>query len=302
MFAILAFVCSQSVALSQSVLPAPANGEDIPYRVSDWTYYSSRGWRALSTNDLERAEISFRDAIKIATAESAKDPRLLARSYGDLAWVLHLQGRDADAKPLAEWSLLVREKAFGVDAIQILQNLYTLSAIDIGLNEIDAAIPKLERIAAICKKTHGANSTATGDANNDLADAYMVKRQYKKAKPLYQRGLAIHASKNGSERGQIIALDGLATIDLAEGRLEDAEKRQDEILELVVSDKSFDSEFTAKILDRQASIYRTTNRAEQADKTEARAKSLRATEAKAASKPPIRYAEPPATNTPGRPR
>jgi hypothetical protein len=71
-------------------------------RFSDWNFYNNAGWRAAYRGNLEVAARRFLLAIEVARPEAARDPRLLARSYADLAWVLYQPGRAGEADPLAQ--------------------------------------------------------------------------------------------------------------------------------------------------------------------------------------------------------
>src|SRR5262249_37245486 len=155
----------------------------------------------------------------------------LARSYGDLAWVLHGQRRDAEAEPLAEWALIVREKYFGRESMQAGQTAYTLAMIEVDRGKPDEAVPHLEESLAACERGMGPNHPFTADALDDLATLLVLRRSYDRARPLYERSLAILRKNNLDHPGQYVPLDGLATIDVAQGRYAEAEARLDEAIE-----------------------------------------------------------------------
>ena len=84
-------------------------GRHPPGVLRDWQSYNNGGWRLLNQGKYDRPEDYFRTAIEEIRPYQKTDQRLLARSYPDLARVLYHQGRYADAEPLAEWALTVRE-------------------------------------------------------------------------------------------------------------------------------------------------------------------------------------------------
>ena len=241
---------------------------------SDWVFNHNAGWKAVGLNKLDRAEYCFKKAIEVARVEVDTDPRLMARSYGDLAWVLHLQGRDAEAEPLARWAFAVREKTFGAESMPVAQTMYTLATIERELGHLDEAEALLARTLAATRKKLGASAIGTADAMDDLATVLRERRRYDKARELYTKALAIFAAADPEHRGQVVPLDGLATIEAAEGMLGEAEAHLDRIGTLIGKGSTFDSAFAARILVRKAEIYRKTGRADQAAKAEADARSL----------------------------
>jgi tetratricopeptide (TPR) repeat protein len=254
---------------------APASNKLTHNQFSDWLFHHNAGWKSIGLNKLAKAEYCFKEAIKVAQIEVETDPRLMARSYGDLAWVLHLEGRDAEAEPLARWALTVREKTFGAETVPVAQTMYTLASIDLNLGQIDDAESLLTRTLSVYQKTAGPHAIATADALDDLATVLAERRQYAKASRLFHQALTIFAEVDTEHKGQMVPLDGLARIEIAEGRLEDAERHLDRLIALLGKGSKLVPEFTARVLSRKAEIYRKTGRPEQAKKAEDEAKSLR---------------------------
>ena len=271
LFALFVF----SVPCARAADP-PKPGKINSYQFSDWYFHHSAGWKALSLNKLTKAEYCFNKAIEVAVAELETDPRLAARSYGDLAWVLHREGRNTEALPLAKWSLSVREKWFGPNSMQVAQSMYTVAAIDLKLNEVDEAEDLFSRILTSCRTHLGANAFETADSMEDLAAVYMIKRTYSKARLLYQNSLDSRTVGTSDNPSQIFALDGLAAISLAEGKESDAENYLSRVVSLIKKtsrvERAFDSQFVTKIYERQAELYRKTNRPELAEAAEKAAK------------------------------
>jgi tetratricopeptide (TPR) repeat protein len=286
--------------LAATLLPATALGQQagtVPRRppagsrltieqLRDWSDFSSMGRGAIARRDLKYAEDLFKRAIDIARIEADTDPRLLARSYGDLAWVLHGEGRDAEAEPLAEWALIVREKYFGHESMQAGQTAYTLAMIEIDRGRPDEAVPHLEQSLAACEAGMGPNHPSTADALDDLATLLVLRRSYDRARPLYERSLAILRKNNPDHPGRYVPLDGLATIDMAQGRYDEAGARLDEAIQALGRDRYADPSYHAAILGRKAETLRKTNRADEAARVEARAKEVAARPAAAPPQPP----------------
>lgn len=251
---------------------APATGQrpfvDPPSateeRFRHWLVYNDEGWFALGDGDLGLAEDRFRKAIESARPEAATDPRLLARSYADLAWVLHLLGRDKDAEPLARWALAVREQKLGRDKMPVGQTCYTLAAIELNLGHVPEAERLLERTLAVCEKALGADDPGTADALVDLATVCRMSRKHGRARALYDRALAIHR-RAGDLAASLSALDGLAAIDEAEGRSAEAEARLKEVQALAEASPTIDPATLGALVSRRSGLLRKLGRAAEAD-------------------------------------
>jgi tetratricopeptide (TPR) repeat protein len=259
--------------LIATLLPASAacqsTGKVMTHdQFSDWRAYTQAGWTGVKRNDLRYAEAMLKRAIELARIEADTDPRFMARSYGDLAWVLHVEGRDAEAEPLAKWALAVREKAFGADTISLGQSAYTLAVIEISLGQLDEAEALLTRWLAACEKNLGPTHVSTADALDDLASVLVRRRKYDRARPLYERALAIlrpHSARSNP-------LVGLATIEIEQGKLAEAEGHLDQALQVLDQDPTADPIFHASVLAQKADVLRKTGRPAEADSAEAQAK------------------------------
>jgi tetratricopeptide (TPR) repeat protein len=256
---------------------APAPKQELSFsQFADWNFYNNVGWIALARNELTKAEQMFGRAIEVARIEEASDPRLMARSYGDLAWVLHRQGRDAEAEPLARWALAVREKTLGPESKPLAQTIYTLGAIEVNLNHLDEAEALMTRTLAICERTLGPESLGTADALDDLAAVLVLRRKFDRARPLYERALTIFRGNGPDSAAQHTPLDGLASIDLTEGKLPEAEAHLTKALEMLDRDPLAVPAFHARVLRRKADVLRKLKRPDEAVALEAKAKAVEA--------------------------
>ena len=278
-----------SLMLAAMILPAtaaaqeatPANPRPKGTRLTieqfkDWADFSAMGRGALAKRDLKYAESLFKRAIEVARIEAGTDPRLLARSFGDLAWVLHGQGRDAEAEPLAGWALVVREKYFGHESMQAGQTAYTLAMIEIDLGKLDEAQPLLEQSLAACEKGMGPDAAMTADALDDLATLLVLRRSYDRARSLYEQALEIFRGLNPDHVGQYVPLDGLATIDLNQGKYPEAEARLDEASKALDRDRYANPAYHTQVLTRRADVLRKIGRGDEAKAVEAKAKEVAA--------------------------
>lgn len=259
-----------------TAMPRPKGPRLTNEQFKDWADFNAMGKGALAKRNLKYAEELFKHAVEVARIEADSDPRLLARSLGDLAWVLHGQGRDSEAEPLARWALLVREKAFGGESMQAGQTAYTLAMIEIDLGKIDEAQPLLEQSLAACERGMGPDHAMTADALNDLATLLVLRRSYDRARPLFERALKIFRGLSPDHVGQYVPLDGLATIDLNQGKYPEAEARLDEASKALDRDRYANPAYHAQVLARRADALRKIGRADEAKKVEAKAKEVAA--------------------------
>src|SRR4051794_29453048 len=115
--------------------PAPtgaltAGAPEIPvHALREWLYFNNLGWRYLEAGSYPQAERNFQAAVKAVWPYRIRHPRLLARTYLDLARVLYHEGRAADAEPLAKWVLEVRETHPTTKVDSLFQSVYTLGLI-----------------------------------------------------------------------------------------------------------------------------------------------------------------------------
>lgn len=157
----------------------------------DWAYYNNAGWRAVDRGDLSRAELCFGEAIKLAQPYQGDDPRLLARNYYDLARVLYLQRRAADAQPLAEWSLKARESHPKVAAAELFQTAYLLGAIHRAQNHFSEAEASFRKALEIQAKRIGGEHSYVADTYDALGNVLRDQSRFKEAEVFYKKALAI---------------------------------------------------------------------------------------------------------------
>jgi ATP/maltotriose-dependent transcriptional regulator MalT len=93
---------------------------------------------------------------------------------------------------------------------------------------------------------------------------------------MFERALKVFRGINPDHVGQYVPLDGLATIDLNQGKLAEAGARLDEAIKSLERDRYANPTYHAAVLMRKAEVLRKTNRADEAAKVEAKAKEVAA--------------------------
>ncbi len=99
-----------------------------PDQGAKWESYISAGEKAYHRADYAEADKQFEAALKEAEGFGPQDPRL-AKSVNNLAALYHTQGKYAEAEPLHQRSLAIREKALGPEHPNVATSLNNLAAL-----------------------------------------------------------------------------------------------------------------------------------------------------------------------------
>ncbi len=133
---------------------------------------NSLGIIAWERGDVATAESRLRRAIALW----AQSPRLHGGIF-NLAMVLHSAGRDAEAEPLAQRALALREQRFGQQHGLVGASLRQIGEIRLAENNPAAAEPLLLRGLTTLNADYGPAHTATGQAQLALARLRMLQQR-----------------------------------------------------------------------------------------------------------------------------
>ncbi len=97
----------------------------------------------------------------------------------------------AQAKPLYERALAIREKMLGKEHPDVATSLNNLAGLYRAQGAYEQALPLSERAFAIFEKVHGKEHPEVASSLNNLALLYKAQGAYEQAKPLYERALQI---------------------------------------------------------------------------------------------------------------
>jgi len=100
-------------------------------------------------------------------------------------------GQYAQALPLYQRALAIREKALGPDHPSTGTSLNNLAGLYRAMGQYAQALPLYQRALAIREKALGPDHPSTGTSLNNLAGLYESMGQYAQALPLYARALTI---------------------------------------------------------------------------------------------------------------
>ena len=107
---------------------------------------------------------------------------------------LYRAGKYADAIPLAQRALAIREKALGPNHPDVAMSLKNLASLYRNQGRYADAEPLYKRSLAIREKALGRDHPDIAQSLNNLAALYRRQGRYADAEPLYQRCIATKAA------------------------------------------------------------------------------------------------------------
>lgn len=167
-----------------------------------WESLFCVGQTAESQARYDQAEHSLRRALSVAERFGSADPRH-AKTLHALAWILHLQGKNVEAKGLCERGLASQEKILGSNHPDLSPGLATLAAIVGAEGDYAKSQGYLERALAIVEKAFGNDDPRYASILAALAHTDLRLSRFKKAEKRLQRVLTIHEKTIGPAAAEI---------------------------------------------------------------------------------------------------
>jgi tetratricopeptide (TPR) repeat protein len=153
--------------------------------------------------------LARRDVRPDHTRIVASWPELLDR----VGTYFHGRGGYADARPLYERALAIREKAPGAEHPDVANSLNNLASLLSDQGDYAGARPLYERALAISEKALGPEHPDVANSLNNLAVLLKDQGDYGAARPLYERALAIREQALGPEHRDVAnSLNNLAVL------------------------------------------------------------------------------------------
>jgi tetratricopeptide (TPR) repeat protein len=181
--------------LAAPCLCAPAGfAQNVHLNVlRDWLDKTEEAARFVSRGDYASAE--ERLAIKEIRPYLPETRRIMSRSYCELAKVLYLQKRYADAEPLARWALSVRDSDQEAKPDAVFQSVYALAMILSAQKKYPESETLFKRALAMQEKNLGENHVNSSLILKQLANVQLAQAKYSDAESLYRRAISIHERK-----------------------------------------------------------------------------------------------------------
>ncbi|MBC7933194.1 MAG: CHAT domain-containing protein [Rubrivivax sp.] len=131
---------------------------------------------------------------------------------------LYGEGRYAEAIPLAERALALKEKAFGPDHLSVAHALSNLATLYEAQVDYVRAEPLRRRALAVYEKALGTWHPDVALSLNNLAALHGAQGDYARAEPLYKRSLAIRERVRGPDHPDVaLSLNNLASLYISKG-------------------------------------------------------------------------------------
>ncbi|HEY7124076.1 MAG TPA: FxSxx-COOH system tetratricopeptide repeat protein [Ktedonobacterales bacterium] len=146
-----------------------------------------------------------------------------ARLLNQAGYYLNRRARYAEALPLYQRALLIREQALGPVHPDVATSLNNLAELYRSLGKHEKMLPLLQRTLAIYEQALGPNHPDVAIALNNLGGLYENQGQYKEALPLYQRALKISEQALGPDHPDVAhRLNNLAALCHFQGQYKEA--------------------------------------------------------------------------------
>jgi tetratricopeptide (TPR) repeat protein len=176
------------------------------------------------------------------------------------------RARYAEAEPLYQRALQIREQQVGAQHPDTAQSLNNLAALYWNQGKYEQAEPLYQRALQIREQQVGAQHPDTAQSLNNLAALYKTQGKYEQAEPLYQRALSIREQQLGAQHPDTAqSLNNLAELYRAQGKDAQAEPLYQRALSTYEQQLGPDHPDTASSLNNLALLYYTQGKYAQAE-------------------------------------
>jgi CHAT domain-containing protein/tetratricopeptide (TPR) repeat protein len=147
----------------------------------------------------------------------------IATTLHELGYVLRLQRRTKEARPLVERALAIRERAFGADSIQAASTLQLLALADLDVRDFVHAEERLRKALAIAERVEGPPGLLVASTCYFLGVAASFQADFEASVAWLRRAIDIFEAARGPDHSDLAApLDRFASSSEALGDLQTA--------------------------------------------------------------------------------
>jgi len=235
------------------------------------------GWHgAKGRSVLAQTEIAQSDISQPELSESDEQALAEADRLNQQVIQLYQQGRYADAIPLAQRALEIRERILGANHPNVSTSLNNLAELYRGQGNYAEAEPLYQRSLSIYEATFGANHPAVATSLNNLAGLYQDQGNYAQAEPLHQRSLSIREAALGANHPDVAqSLNNLAELYRVQGNYAQAEPLYQRSLSIREAALGANHPDVANSLNSLANLYQNQGNYAQAEPLYQRSLSIR---------------------------
>ncbi len=206
-------------------------------------------------NSVTAREILDKAAKKIGTG-LAGDPEIQARLMRTMGGVYEALGLYAQARPLLESALAIRERILGPSHPDVSVSLCELAELLRLQGKYAEAEPLYKRSLSIDEKALGRGHPHVAFALANLANLYTDQARYGEAETLYRRSLGLKEEARGRDHPEVAqVLGNLATLCAMQGRFAEAEPLYRRALEIEEKALGRDHPAVAESLNALASLF-----------------------------------------------
>jgi tetratricopeptide (TPR) repeat protein len=181
-------------------LPSAAFAQGVHLdALREWMRHMEEAAKYVDNGNYARAHEHLNEAIKEIRPYLPDTRRIMAKTYCELARVLYHQKRYAEAQPLAQWALSVRESDPKAKPDSVFQCVYTLALIESAQEHHHEAEQLLKRSLELQEKNLGRDHINSLLVLNQLALVCIAQAKYADAESLYLRSVAIHERTTPAE-------------------------------------------------------------------------------------------------------
>lgn len=162
-----------------------------------WSSTANLAQQRQDVGELAASEASWRQALQEAEGAPERDDGYIAVLLSNLAAVIHSEGRDREAYPLASRAAEIGETTHDLQIIALAQA--RLGLILQGEGEYARAEPALRRSLALFEKSEGGNSLHAAVGANNLAMLYLDTGRFGIAEQAERRALPIYEKLAGAD-------------------------------------------------------------------------------------------------------
>jgi tetratricopeptide (TPR) repeat protein len=198
-----------------------------------------------------------------------------ARLFNTAALATFTLGKYAQAEPLLQRALLIREQHLGAEHPDTATSLNNLAGLYWSQGNYAQAEPLLVRALSIVEQKFGAEHPNTATCLNNLAELYRDQSKYSEAEPLYQRALSIVEQKLGAMHPKTATcLNNLAELYRGQSKYSEAEPLLVRALSIVGQQLGAEHPTTAICLNNLAELYQSQGKYSEAESLLVRAVSI----------------------------
>jgi len=209
-------------------------------------------------------------------AEALEESLTFASLAYKVAQYLRVRGRYAEAEPLYQRALRIRERAYGPDHAQVAPSLNDLAILYWCLGKYEQAEPLYRRALRIWEQSLGPDHPQVGTSLNNLGFLYRDQGRYTEAEPHYLQALRIWEQSLGPDHPDVAhPLTNLAVLYQDQDRHAEAEPLARRALRIWEQSLGPDHPLVSSALNMLAALYRDQGRYAEAERLALQSLSIR---------------------------